>query len=136
MLVKTVPARMENLHELLAFIREQAERGGFGKDALDRMELVAEEALVNVFHCAYAPGQEGEVEVRLSGEDGPALDVEIRDRGTPFDPLSLGEPDLGADIPERKIGGMGVFLIRRMADGVRYRWERDSNILNLTFLNR
>jgi len=133
---KTAPARLDSLHEILAFISEHAKEKGFQKDDLNRMQLVAEEALVNVFHYAYPHGEEGDVEVRLMGKDGPVLEVEIRDKGMPFDPLSIGEPDVKADIPQRKIGGMGIFFIRKMADEVRYRREADANVLSLTFFNR
>jgi serine/threonine-protein kinase RsbW len=136
MLTKTVPARVDSLHELLAFISGYAEEKGFTKDSLNRIQLVAEEALVNIFHYAYARRADGQVEVRLMETDGPALRVEIRDKGNPFDPLSIGEPDVAADISERRIGGMGVFLIRKMADEVRYGREADTNILDLTFFNR
>ena len=136
MLTKTVPARLDSLHEILAFISEYAKEQGFKEDALNRIQLVAEEALVNVFHYAYAHREAGQVEVRLMEKDGPVLEVEIRDRGIPFDPLSVGEPDLNADIPKRKIGGMGIFFVRKMADEVRYRREADTNILSLTFFNR
>jgi serine/threonine-protein kinase RsbW len=136
MLAKTVPARMDSLQELLAFISASAEKKGFSKDVLNRMQLAAEEALVNVFLHAYAGRADGQVEVRLIETGGPALGVEIRDQGIPFDPLSLDEPDVEADISERKIGGMGVFFIRKLADEVRYGREGDTNILDLTFFNR
>jgi serine/threonine-protein kinase RsbW len=136
MFTKTVPARVDSLHELLTCISGYAEEKGFTKDSLSRIQLVAEEALVNIFLYAYTGQAEGRVEVRLMETDGPVLEVEIRDKGIPFDPLSIGAPDMEADIPERKIGGMGVFFIRRMADEVRYSREADTNILKLTFFNR
>ena len=131
-----MPARLDSLHGILAFISEHAREKGFQKEALNRMQLVAEEALVNVFHYAYPPRQEGDVEVRLLEKDGPVVEIEIRDKGIPFDPLSAGQPDVNADIPERKIGGMGIFFVRKMADEVRYRRDEDTNILGLTFFNR
>jgi len=44
---------------------------------------------------------------------------------------SLPDPDLTADIDERKMGGLGVFFIKKLTDEVRYRREHDRNILNL-----
>jgi serine/threonine-protein kinase RsbW len=136
MLSKTVPARLDSLHEILAFISDHAREKGFNKDSLNRIQLVAEEALVNVFHYAYEHRAGGDVEVRLMEKDGPVLEVEIRDKGIPFDPLSVCEPDVETGISQRKIGGMGIFFVRRMADEVRYRRETDTNILDLTFFNR
>jgi anti-sigma regulatory factor (Ser/Thr protein kinase) len=135
MLIKEMPARVESLHELLTFIRTEARKRGFSEDALRRIELVAEEALVNVFVHGYAETQ-GQVEVRCLVSNDPALTIEIRDQGVSFDPLSLAEPDLQADLTKRKIGGMGVFLIRKMTDRVTYRREGEINILTMTFSSR
>ncbi len=133
--MKKMPARMESLHELLTVIRNEAKKRGFSEKLLQRIELVAEEALVNVFVHGYAH-QNGEVEVICSVAEDPGLTIEIRDRGIPFNPLSLAAPDVQADLADRRIGGMGVFLIRKMADRVDYRREGDSNIFSMTFLNR
>jgi anti-sigma regulatory factor (Ser/Thr protein kinase) len=135
MLIKKMPARMESLHELLTFIRNEAKKSGFTENLLQRIELVAEEALVNVFVHGYSH-QDGQVEVRCIVSDEPALTIEVRDKGISFDPLSLADPDVHSDLADRKIGGMGVFLIRRMTDRVAYRREGDSNIFSMTFLNR
>lgn len=135
MLIKKMPARVESLHELLTFIRTEAKKKGFSDEMLGRIELVAEEALVNVFVHGYAE-KSGQVEVHCLVEDDPALTIEIHDQGIDFNPLSLSDPDVGADLTGRKIGGMGVFFIRKMTDQVLYRRENNSNILTLTFRNR
>ena len=136
MLIKKMPARVESLHELLTFIRNEGKQRGLSEDTLNRIELVAEEALVNVFVHGYASRSGGEVEVRGLSSDNPKLTIEIRDKGVAFDPLSMADPDVKADIMKRKIGGMGVFFIRKMTDHVSYRRENDSNILTMSFSNR
>lgn len=135
MLIRQMPARVESLHDLLTFITTEAKKKGFSEEARQRIELVAEEALVNVFVHGYAQNQ-GQVEVRYPASDDLALTIEIRDAGVSFNPLSLADPDLQPDLAHRKVGGMGVFLIRKMTDGVSYRREGDNNILIMTFLNR
>ena len=54
------------------------------------------------------------------------------DNGVPFDFGSLSDPDLDSDIVERPIGGLGVFLIRKMMDEVKHRRDGKRNILTLT----
>ena len=135
MLIKKMPARVESLHDLLTFITDEAKRKGFSEDALHRIELVVEEALVNVFVHGYTHNQ-GQVEVRCLASDDSSLTIEISDTGVSFNPLSLADPDLQPDLAERKIGGMGVFLIRKMTDSVAYRREGDNNILTITIRNR
>jgi anti-sigma regulatory factor (Ser/Thr protein kinase) len=136
MLTKKMPARLESLQDLLDFIGRRAGEAEFTRDNLNRIRLVAEEILVNVIRHAYPPNAQGMVEVRLVETAGPTVIIEIRDQGIPFDPLSLKEPDTSAGIGARKIGGLGVFMARRMADIVRYERRGDTNILTLTFVNR
>ena len=57
--------------------------------------------------------------------------MEITDQGMPFDVLSLPDPDTTPDIMERKIGGLGVYFIRKLTDEVSYRREDGRNILRL-----
>ncbi len=57
--------------------------------------------------------------------------VEVEDRGFPFNPLSVQAPDLSSSLEQRRPEGLGVLLIRKMADEVRYRREADRNILTL-----
>jgi anti-sigma regulatory factor (Ser/Thr protein kinase) len=135
MLIKKMSARMDSLHELLTFLMDLAEKKGFSKDTQNRIALTAEEALVNVFAHAYKNGS-GEVELRCPALDDPLLTFEIRDAGVSFNPLERFEPDVKAGLAERRVGGMGVLLIRRMADAVAYRREGNINILTLTFANR
>ena len=135
MLIKKMPAQMESLHDLLKFLTNEAIRKGFSKDAEQRIELVAEEALVNVFLHGYA-NHKGQVEVRCLDSDDLSLKFEIIDTGVSFNPLSLADPDLQPDLTSRKIGGMGLFLIRKMTDNLTYRREGDNNILTMTILSR
>ncbi len=132
MSIKHMPARIGSLPELMAFITDQAKKNGFSQKGVNRVCLAAEEALVNVFNHAY-PADAGNVEVRVNAAGRRAFVLKIRDTGPAFNPLSLPEPDLKADISQRKVGGLGVFLIRRLADEARYKRENDSNTLTLTF---
>ncbi len=65
--------------------------------------------------------------------DGDAMVLEISDSGSPFDVLSLADPDTTSDIMERHIGGLGIHFIRKLSDNVSYRRENGRNILRLVF---
>jgi serine/threonine-protein kinase RsbW len=60
--------------------------------------------------------------------------VQLIDEGVPFDPLALEEPDINAKLEDRKIGGLGVLLIRRVMDEVHYQRKGSSNILTMVML--
>jgi len=123
------PARLENLQRFLKPVSECARAEGFDQERIQEIELALEEALVNIFNYAYPEGA-GEVEVGCGVENDHWI-IEIIDSGIPFDMTSLSDPDLTADVEERKIGGLGIFLVRKMVDEVTYRREKDRNILTL-----
>jgi anti-sigma regulatory factor (Ser/Thr protein kinase) len=88
--------------------------------------LIAEEACVNVMHHAYPDGAGGGMTLQLSAaphETGWLVTLSVEDAGTPFDPLAPPLPDTGASVEEREIGGLGILLIRELADHVAYRYD-------------
>jgi len=134
MSIKRLPARHESLQEFIAFISECAEDKGLSDETAGRMELVLEEALVNIFNYAFPLG-EGWVEVSCV-DDGPGLLIEIRDNGISFDPLSLPDPDLASDASDRMIGGLGVYFMRKMTERILYHRDGETNSLTLGFTDR
>lgn len=124
-----LPARIENLKELMGFVSGFAHGAGFTRKKILKIELAMEEALLNIFNYAYSDDHGGEVEVRCRMKDKSTLIIDILDTGIPFDILAVPAPDTSSGISERKIGGLGIFLIRKMVDEVRYRQEGKSNIL-------
>lgn len=127
----TIPAKLENLESMLQFIKNGAEEGGFSRKEINKIQVAAEEALVNVISYAYPDGG-GNVEIRCNAKGPEGLMIEIIDRGIPFDPLSLPEPDIEAPPEEREIGGLGIHIMRNIMDEVSYKRDGDRNILTLT----
>ncbi len=125
-----MPARLENLEALVAHVAECARGAGFDPKKISEVEIAAEEALVNVVNYAYQ-GEAGNVRVGCSLEEGDRFVIEIKDSGIPFDPLSQADPDISSDVLHRKIGGLGIFLIRKLMDDVSYRYDKGENVLTL-----
>ena len=122
-------AKLESLGRLIGSLSNCAKAQGFEQEKISRMELAAEEALVNVFRYAY-PEQPGDVEMicRLEGE---RLAIEIIDSGIPFDATAMPVPEVTDGDHEREPGGLGILLMKKVMDEVRYRREKDRNILTL-----
>jgi len=129
-----LPARIENLKELMGFVSGFAQGAGVTRKKISEIELAMEEALLNIFDHAYSGDHGGEVEVRCRMKDQSTLIIDILDTGIPFDIRAVPAPDTRSGISERKIGGLGILLIKNMVDEVKYRQEGDSNIL--TFVIR
>jgi serine/threonine-protein kinase RsbW len=123
---------MENLGSLTSFVSGCARDRGLTPERASELQVVLEEAFVNICRYAYAEGR-GEVGVTCFSEGNNTI-VEIIDSGIPFDITAQELPDITADIHERKIGGMGCLLIRKLVDRVIYRRVGDKNILRFTCL--
>ena len=113
----------------MAFVADCAKAGGFTPKRIMEIQLAAEEALVNIFNYAYPENSDGEVRIRCGpGEEDPLV-MEFLDSGIPYSFDDLGHPDVSAPMAGRQIGGLGIFLIRKMVDDVQFRREGDENIL-------
>ncbi len=79
---------------------------------------------------AFRDGARHIIDVEISFA-GNCLSIEIRDDGSPFDPLKIPPPDLTSELAEREVGGLGIHFVRTVADEVGYRREEGWNILRL-----
>ena len=122
-------AKIERLHELIQFVSKSATRHHFSKKRIGEIEIATEEALVNIIENAY-PDASGDLEISCNLDSSKRFIIDIVDSGVPFDALSISDPDLDTGISEREIGGLGVFLIKKLIDEVKYRREGDKNILS------
>jgi len=125
-----LPAQLEYLQKFIDFVATCSREQGFEKKRVHEIELATEEALVNIFNYAYKENN-GDVEIICKVDNSKRFIIEIVDTGIPFNVLSVAAPDITAPIPERRIGGLGVFLIKEFMDDVQYRHEENKNILSL-----
>jgi serine/threonine-protein kinase RsbW len=115
----TVEARIENLPEVLEFIERSSHAVGAADADVFALKLSVEEACVNVMLHGYPSGEPGPIELSFLPE-GDAVRVVVADRAAPFSPDEAPEPDLDSGWEERRPGGLGWFLIRKMMDAVEY----------------
>ncbi|MEJ5301193.1 MAG: ATP-binding protein [Thermodesulforhabdaceae bacterium] len=125
-----LPAEIGHLQSFLDIVEGFAKSLSFPASKTQKLVLIMEEALLNVVNHAYGGEEPGPVEVRCWEEDESIM-LEIRDKGRPFNPVDAPDPDLTAGVTERPIGGLGIFLIKKIADEVKYRREKDENILTM-----
>lgn len=100
-------------------------------EALYFLLLAIEELVTNCIAYAYDDAGRHVITLVLSVEDG-ALAMTVIDDGHPFDPLAVPPPDLSVDIQDRPIGGLGIFLLRELADHIAYERRGPTNRLTLT----
>ena len=93
--------------------------------------LAIEELVTNCIKYGYNDAGEQTIMVVLSMVDKD-LTIEVIDNGRPFDPLAVPGPDLFLEIEDRPLGGLGIHLLRRLADHMAYERRDGCNWLTLT----
>ena len=65
-------------------------------------------------------------------QEGGELTMVYIDSGKPFNPLTDAvDPDVTAAMDEREVGGLGIFMVKKMSKSVEYAREGDKNILTV-----
>jgi serine/threonine-protein kinase RsbW len=127
----TFPARFEFLDEIREFVADIARENGFTDKEIYSLQLAADEAASNIIEHAYEGASGATFDVACNMQDD-ALVIAMRDNGKAFDASSVRQPDLKADLSERQIGGLGMYLMRKLMDEVHYESNsRTGNLLTM-----
>lgn len=125
-------AAVANISAVTDFVDAILEELDCPMKARMQIDVAIDELFSNIAQYAYAPGT-GPATVRVETEQDPrAVILTFIDRGVPFDPLAAEDPDITAPAEERSIGGLGVFLVKKTMDDVRYERRDGQNILRIT----
>jgi sigma-B regulation protein RsbU (phosphoserine phosphatase) len=123
---------MTEVGRLRTFFFSVCREYGIDDETTKTLYLALEEWVANVIGYAYPKGMRGHVEVTADVSDG-VLTLVIKDHGMPFDPTQQAEVDVDANLNDRAIGGLGIYLVRTIMDTVTYERTADGyNRLVLT----
>ncbi|MEO0034741.1 MAG: hypothetical protein RLZZ501_764 [Pseudomonadota bacterium] len=119
--------RADEVTRLLAAFEDFAAGNGLPHKVTMQVMLALEELTVNIVRYAFPEGGVHRIAIGLElGAD--RLVCDLRDNGIAFDPFAQAPaPDLTGPTAERRVGGLGVHLVRRMMDEVAYRRDGDIN---------
>jgi phosphoserine phosphatase RsbU/P len=95
-----------------------------------KMNVVFDELLTNIISYAYQDNKEHDIKIKVE-LSADRLKVSMVDGGIPFNPLGVEKPDTELPLEERKIGGLGIHLVRKMMDKVSYRRRIDKNVITV-----
>jgi serine/threonine-protein kinase RsbW len=126
-----IPARLANLASIAAFTEDAVRAWSQTPQEAYDIQMAVDEACANIVSYAYPDEVDGLIELAIMcGDD--ACTVTIHDHGAPFDPIAIPDPDIDAPLEARSIGGLGLFLMRRLMNEVRFHFdEQDGNTLTM-----
>ena len=127
----TIEARPENLDAVTAFIDEQLDTANCSMKARMQIEVAVEELFVNIANYAYSP-EVGNATIGVKVQDDENyVTISFKDSGTPYDPLAKPDPDITLSADDRPIGGLGIYMVKKSMDDVKYEFKDGQNILTI-----
>lgn len=123
-------ASLANLPEVMDFVQRTCDELRVEGPAAFAVRLAVEEVCSNIMSYGYAGREAGPLRLEIVVE-APDVVVRIGDRGRPFSPDDASPPDLLSPAEERRIGGLGVYLLKQMMDDVAYTTASDWNHLTM-----
>ena len=127
----TIDAIAGNIPVVTEFIDSRLEAVGCSYKAQMQIDVAIDEIFENIASYAYGDST-GKATVRFGfDEKAQTAYVTFMDQGTPFDPLNVEKPDISLSAEERKLGGLGIHIVRKTMDEVEYRYENGCNIMTI-----
>jgi len=127
----TIEANIENLDQVIAFVDQILDDSGCSVRAKLQLDVAVEELYVNIAHYAYEP-ETGFATIRAETQpEAGTISITFIDSGKPFDPLAKPDPDVTLSAEKRKIGGLGIYMVKKSMDDVRYEYTNGQNILTI-----
>ena len=114
-----INSRTENLAEIREFINSAAAEAGLSRDAIDNIILAVDEACTNIIKHAYKYFPDGKI-ILSHKTDKKTFTIEIIDYGKSFEPGLVPNPDLQKYYDEKRVGGLGMYLMKTLMDEVKY----------------
>ncbi|MBB4131269.1 MULTISPECIES: ATP-binding protein [unclassified Xanthomonas] len=132
MLELAIAPSLDDLAYVNDTLQDSLMREGLGAERIDQVRLIVEELGCN----ALIHGRPVERPLRLQLQlDPQALVLELHDPGIAFDPRDIAVPDLAAELDQRPIGGLGLFLVHQFADHIDYHHDGAYNVVRVTLLH-
>ncbi len=126
-----IDAAVENLDKVLETTEEVLDGLSCPAKIKVQLNIAVEEIFVNIAHYAYG-SDTGKAFIKyIPSDDGTAVTIVFEDEGAKFDPLAKEDPDITLSAEERQIGGLGIFMVKKSMDDVRYEYKDGRNILTI-----
>ena len=121
---------LNEIKKLTDLLCKLCEKNDTGNKVLCDVTLALEEIFANIVHYAYDDIDEHLVKIHIKIHNN-LFSMKIMDDGKPFNPLEVPETNTDVPFEERKIGGLGIHLVRHVIDELDYKYDRGKNVLKM-----
>lgn len=123
--------KLEEIEKVATFIEGIGAELHLSGSLVASINLAIEEAIVNVIMYAYPKTEVNDISLTVECKNDELMFI-LTDKGVPFDPTEAEEVDISKSLDQRPVGGLGIFLVRKIMGEVSYQRINDKNQLTMT----
>ena len=130
--IRVENAAISDIPAVTEFVEAELEKLGCPMKSTIQINVAIDELFSNIVKYGYVK-QPGPVTVSVIARDDPhGVCIRFEDEGIPYNPLNKEDPDVSLSVEERGIGGLGIFLVKKTMDDIKYAYDNGKNILSIT----
>lgn len=122
--------KISEVNRLSLLIEEFGEKNSLSPDVVFDVSLSLDELVTNIVSYGFPDGEKSKIEVNITLNETEIL-IELIDCGIEFDPTKIPDADVTLSIDERRIGGLGIFFVRKKMNEIKYARVNNRNVLTL-----
>lgn len=127
----TVDAKIENVDKVLDFVDAELEKANCNPKTIIEINIAIDEIFSNIANYAYKDNNgTATIEMELNDKTKDVV-ITFIDSGIPYNPLLKEDPDVKAKLEDRNIGGLGVFMVKKIMDDVVYEYREGKNVFKI-----
>lgn len=127
----SISNRIEEVPRVTALVEHEVSTAGFPQNDVYDILIAVDEILSNIVYYAYSANQTGRIDIILV-INKEMVEIQFIDEGVEFDPLKKEDPDTSVPADKREIGGLGIFLVKKLMNTVEYNRVGQKNNLKIT----
>lgn len=127
---RTLISEKSSIQTAMDFLTETLSEWKSSQALLNKSSVAVDEVCSNI--VSYSGAKQFELKIEETEE---GISLVFTDDGKPYDPTAAKEPDVHLSIEERKIGGLGIFMVKKLAAEIRYEFLENKNQLTVVFKN-
>lgn len=129
-LTLSLEPRLSELESLRRALLDFGERHGLDKKCILETNLALDELFTNIVSYGCCEGARQQIRISLVCEP-ESMTITVQDNGPAFNPIEAEPPDTDCGIERRRVGGIGIHLVKNMMDDLAYQRAGDRNILKM-----
>jgi anti-sigma regulatory factor (Ser/Thr protein kinase) len=122
---------LSEIERLSKAVAAFGKKNNLSSEVIYDVRLALEEVVSNIINYGFEDNYEHQISIEMNLQ-GETLTMKIKDDGKPFNPLEVKSTNLEKPFDEREIGGMGIYIVRKLMDNILYKREEGNNVLQLT----